>query len=130
MNDTELNVAIMEASIIESSIYQEVLRTITISESSKLSIGIIPMAEQIEIENLFKQYLAYLITRNKMFQTPVTIQDIQKAIDNTLRRQQAERGWSDEELQSQINSQVNDLGIIQSLYYELRRNKVPYILPK
>jgi hypothetical protein len=127
MNDKELNQIIIEASIIGNTVYQEVLEKIILSESTKLSLNVI---EAIDIQNLFKQYLAYLITRQKMLDRPITIQDMQKAIDNTLRRRQAEYRWSDEELQSQIDSQISDPGIVQSLYFELRRNKVPYLLPK
>lgn len=127
MNDKELNQIIIEASIIGNTIYQEVLEKIVLSESTKLSLNII---EAIDIQNLFKQYLAYLITRQKMLDRPITIQDMQKAIDNILRGKQAEYKWSDEELQSQINSQVGNPDIIQSLYFELRKNKVPYLLPK
>jgi hypothetical protein len=127
MNDKELNQIIIEASIIGNTIYQEVLEKIVLSESTKLSLNII---EAIDTQNLFRQYLAYLITRQKMLDRPITIQDMQKAIDNILRGKQAEYKWSDEELQSQINSQVGNPDIIQSLYFELRKNKVPYLLPK
>jgi len=79
---------------------------------------------------LFKRYLAYLLTRYNVFKKPITAIDMRKAIENVLKAQQEGMDWSDEELQSLITDHISDEGIIGSLFRELNKRKIPYILPK